>query len=99
MTSSHMSAEWWHREADRYCGLHISAHQRILELEAENERLRKLIARYRRPMVDDGVNPRERLHVLKVKLVDAEIQRDEALAALREMGIRQGSHEQEKLQN
>lgn len=32
-SESTMSAEWWKREADRYCRLHIEARQRLVRLE------------------------------------------------------------------
>lgn len=48
-------------------------------------RLERLIARYRRPLVDDGVNPRERLEVMKVRMADAEARVEALEAALRGM--------------
>jgi hypothetical protein len=54
------------------------------EARADTERYRKLVDRYRRPMVDDGVKPADRLHVLKVRAVDAEERAAEASRRLEE---------------
>lgn len=40
---SEMSAEWWKAEADRYCRLHIAAHQQIGRLEAMQNAKRESI--------------------------------------------------------
>lgn len=39
-TYRNMSAEWWATEADRYCHLHIKAHQTIARYRAALEQIK-----------------------------------------------------------